>query len=209
MSFLPPTENPTLDAEGTPALYNAALYTITLGIFQHGVVFGILFLLRNFSSKRALDLHYLTLIFALSLVAGGLVFLVDQSLNAVKLFFFLEHEAVEFLIAIRVLAPETFVQNFSGRIVLFCWTVLSIITIAVSFNQFYGTGAVIVAWGAFISDLSVGISGGMLVWRWFTLQSRHTPSRFVQVKTAAEASAGVGFMLHGMLNQDFVCKSCD
>lgn len=159
-------------------------------------IFGLLFLFRGFSPKRALDLHYLTLIFALTFVALPIVFLVDLRIDQIKLLFFLEHEAVEYLIAIRVLAPAAVVARRSGLIVLLCWFGLVAITVPVMLDQHFHHAADIVAWCAFVSDFLVGISGLALVRRW--LLSRPL-TRFSLRKSRAEAIAGLGFMLHGFI----------
>ncbi|RMY73356.1 hypothetical protein D0863_03905 [Hortaea werneckii] len=194
---LPPTTNEYLLRLGDLALYNPELFAVAIALFQHSLVFGTLFLLRAFSPKRALDLHYLTLIFALSFVALPLVFLFDRRIDEIKLLFFLEHEAVECLIAVRVLAPSGFVAKWSGAIVLVAWFALVAITIPVVLDNWFHHAADIVAWCAFVSDSLLGLSGIALVRRWALRRSRLTG--FALRKLRAEAMAGVAFMCHGFV----------
>ncbi|KAI7221912.1 hypothetical protein KC333_g1481 [Hortaea werneckii] len=194
---LPPTSNNWLLRLGDLALYNPELFAIAIALFQHTFVFGTLFLLRAFSPKRALDLHYLTLIFALSFVALPLVFLFDRRIDEIKLLFFLEHEAVEYLIAVRVLAPPGFVAKWSGAIVLAAWCALVAITIPVVLDTRFRHAADLVAWCAFVSDFLLGVSGIALVRRWAVSRSRMTG--FALRKLQAEAMAGLAFMCHGFV----------
>ncbi|KAI7228330.1 hypothetical protein KC330_g7955, partial [Hortaea werneckii] len=194
---LPPTTNDWLLRLGDLALYNPELLAIAIALFQHTFVFGLLFLLRAFSPKRALDLHYLTLIFALSFVALPLVFLFDRRIDEIKLLFFLEHEAVEYLIAIRVLAPPGFVAKWSGAIVLAAWCALVAITMPVVLDSRFRHAADIVAWCAFFSDFLLGVSGIALVRRWAVDRSKMTG--FALRKLQAESMAGLAFMCHGFV----------
>ncbi|KAI6838101.1 hypothetical protein KC315_g1107 [Hortaea werneckii] len=194
---LPPTTNEWLLRLGDLALYNPELFAIAVALFQHNFVFGTLFLLRAFSPKRALDLYYLTLIFALSFVALPLVFLFDRRIDEVKLLFFLEHEAVEYLIAVRVLAPPGFVAKWSGAIVLAAWCALVAITIPVVLDSRFHHAADVVAWCAFVSDSLLGLSGIALVRRWAV--GRHRMNGFALRKLRAEAMAGLAFMCHGFV----------
>ncbi|RMY99285.1 hypothetical protein D0862_07190 [Hortaea werneckii] len=194
---LPPTTNAWLLRLGDLALYNPELLAIAIALFQHTIVFGTLFLLRAFSPKRALDLHYLTLIFALSFVALPLVFLLDRRIDEIKLLFFLEHEAVEYLLAVRVLAPPGFVAKWSGAILLAAWCGLVAITIPVVLDGRFGHAADLVAWCAFVSDFLLGLSGIALVRRWALSRSRMMG--FALRKLQAEAMAGLAFMCHGFV----------
>ncbi|TKA79831.1 hypothetical protein B0A55_02787 [Friedmanniomyces simplex] len=193
---LPTTHNRWIAVAGDLALYNSTLLLVAAAILQHTAVFGILFFLRGFSPKRALDLHYLAIVFALSFIAAPIVFLVDLRIDQIKLLFFLEHEAVEFLIAIRVLAPAVFVARRSGLIVLVCWCALVAVTVPVVLDEHFHHAADIVAWCAFLSDFLVGISGLALVRRWLV---GRPASRFMARKMRAEAMAGLGFMIHGFI----------
>ncbi|KAK3065029.1 hypothetical protein LTS18_012954 [Coniosporium uncinatum] len=217
LSLLPPTSNPWLLTHGDLALYNPTLLLSALGLFQHTLVFGLIFLLRGFSARRALDLHFLTVLFALSFVFAPLIFLVDYLIDATKLFFFLEHEAIEYLITIRVLAPASWVRERSGAVLLLCWTGITVVTIVVAFNPEYKHGADVVAWAAFVSDFLVAVAGVMLVVRWaVSLISKRAvrmaagggrgggyahgmsaAEKFARRKMAAEAMGGLGFMIHG------------
>lgn len=209
LELLPSNSNQWLAADGDIALYNEILLVTATALFQHTAVFGTVFLLRGFSSKRALDLHFLTIIFALSFVFAPLVFLFDQTIDSFKLWFFLDHEAIEYLIAIVVLAPKSIVKKYPGLIVFLCWTVLSCMSIVVAWNRKYHHGADIVAWGAFGSDFLVAVSGLVLIKRWLVARWRRRilgtsliwqslpEERFRRRKIAAEAMAGLGFMLHG------------
>lgn len=208
LELLPPTHNAWLTTGGDAALYNEILLVTATALFQHTTVFGTVFLLRGFSSKRALDLHFLTIIFALSFVFAPLIFLIDQSIDSFKLWFFLEHEAIEYLIAIMVLAPKGFVKRRAGLIVFLCWTGLCCVSIVVAFNQKYYHGADIVAWGAFVSDFLVAVAGIVLIKRWIVSRYKRRilgssmwqgmpDDKLKRRKLAAEAMAGLGFMLHG------------
>ncbi|GAB1740455.1 hypothetical protein NU219Hw_g5560t1 [Hortaea werneckii] len=194
---LPPTTNTWLLRLGDLALYNPELLAIAIALFQHTLVFGTLFLLRAFSPKRALDLHYLTLIFALSFVALPLVFLFDRRIDEIKLLFFLEHEAVEYLIAVRVLASPRFVAQWSGAILLAAWCGLVAITIPVVLDGRFRHASDLVAWCAFVSDFLLGLSGIALVRRWALSRSRMMG--FALRKLRAEAMAGLAFMCHGFV----------
>lgn len=210
-SLLPGTSNHWLKSFGDVSLYNGTLVLIATALFQHVAVFGLFFLLRGFSPKRVLDLHYLTIIFALTFLFAPLIFLLDRRIDGFKLDFFLEHEAIEVLIAIRVLAPTTFTMRRPGLVLLLCWTGLSVITTMVAFNEHYRHGADIVAWGAFFSDCLLGVSGIVLIKRWFTRNIERkvlfdaqvwtpTPAQELRRrKEGAEAMAGLGYVLHGML----------
>ena len=191
---LPTTQNHYIASLGEIALYNPTLLLAAAALLQHTAVFGILFFLRGFSPKKVLDLHCLTIVFALSFVAAPIVFLVDLRIDQTKLLFFLEHEAVKFLIAIRALAPRRFVAERSGAIVLVCWCGLVAVTIPVVWNEQIHHAADIVAWSAFVSDFLIGTSELALAWRWRT---RTPESSFVSRKMRAEALAGLGFMPHG------------
>lgn len=206
LSLLPPTTNAILLKGGDLALYNATLLLAANALFQHAAVFGLVFLLRGFSAKRALDLHFLTIIFAVSFIAAPLIFLIDTHIDSVKIWFFLEHEAIEFLIAIRVLAPKKFVRRHAGLIVFLCWTALSIVSIVVIFNSKHRHGADIIAWGAFASDSLISVAGATLIATWFrdreygkrSGEKLSAPDKFRRRKEAAEAMAGLGFTAHGL-----------
>lgn len=62
---LPTTQNHYIASLGEIALYNPTLLLAAAALLQHTAVFGILFFLRGVSPKKVLDLHYLTIVFAL------------------------------------------------------------------------------------------------------------------------------------------------
>lgn len=191
---LPPTTNPWLLAEGSLSLYNSILFLTSAAVLQHFIVFGIASLLRGFSPKRTLDLHYLTFFFAISLAAAPAVFLLDLKIDQIKLLFFLEHEAIEYLIFVRVLAPPHLVKRWSGLILFLAWTVLFCVTTVIVLDQFHHKAAMVAAWGAFSSDFSVGVAGAVLVQRWVVSKPS---SSFGARRVRAEGMAGIGFMTHG------------
>ena len=88
LGLLPPTINIHLLTAGDAALYNTTLLTLSVGLALHGLVFGLIFLLRSFDVHRALDLHFLTIVFALTLLVAPLLFILDPHVNAPLLFFF-------------------------------------------------------------------------------------------------------------------------
>lgn len=206
LSLLPPTTNPWLLQGGELTLYNPTLLLIANALFQHAAVSGLVFLLRGFSARRALDLHFLTIIFAVSFIAAPLIFLIDTHIDSVKLWFFLEHEAIEYLVAIRVLAPLRILQQYAGLLIFLCWTGLALVSMTVSLNAQHMHGADIIAWGAFTSDTLISISGAILIARW--LQDReygnHSDGeaglaiKAHRRKVVAEAMAGLGFCFHGL-----------
>lgn len=193
---LPETTNPYLLAGGSATLYNSIFLLASQAVLQHFLVFGIAALLRGYSFKRLLDLHYLTLLVALSIAAGPAVFLLYPEFGQLKLLFFLEHEAIEFLIFVRVVAPPHIVKRFSGLIMFVAWTVLFMVTVVVVLDQFHHSAAMLAAWGAFSSDLAMGVAGIVLVKRWMTSTSR---SNFGARRIQAEGLAGIGYMAHGFV----------
>lgn len=205
LSLLPPTSNPWLLKGGDLALYNSTLLIAANSLFQHAFVFGFIFLLRGFSSKRATDLHFLSIVFALSFIAAPLIFLIDTKIDSIKLWFFLEHEAIEYLIAIRVLTPVRVLKYHAGLVVFLCWITLSIVSIVVILVP-DRHGADIIAWGALTSDGLISISGFVLIARWFrkggfgkrSEEIMTSGDGFCRRKEAAEAMAGLGFCMHGL-----------
>lgn len=198
INFLPPTTNHWLVASGPIALYNPTLVTIANALSQHAIIFGIFFALRGFSAKRVFDLHYIILLLALTLSLAGLVFLVDTALDNYKVFFLLEHEAVEGVLALRVLLPAKVCRNHPALILFFLWTGLCIISVIISLNEFYGHAADLVAWGAFCTDFSIAIAGIKLVRKWYWLRPElATTSSIFRTKIRAEALAGAGCIIHG------------
>ncbi|KAE9367064.1 hypothetical protein N431DRAFT_445743 [Stipitochalara longipes BDJ] len=201
-NLLPPTTNAWLSSPSGPALlYNPTLDLISFGLFQHGLVFGIAFLLRNFSAKGVANLHYLTFLLSLTLILAPLVFLLDQYIDAIKLFFFLEHEAIEYLIAALIWLPCSLIAERSGLVILCLWLGLSAATIVVSLNDFHHHGADLVAWMAFVSDLLLAISGLRLIHAWWI--GRISKGNDLRSKVAVlqelriKAMSGGAFFLHG------------
>lgn len=191
---LPPTTNPILLEKGSLSLYTSILFLASAAVLQHFIIFGIFALLRGFSFRGLLDLHYITFLFALTVAAAPGVFLLDLRLDQMKLLFFLEHEAIEYLIFVRVLAPSRLVRNWSGMILFIAWTVLFLFTTVVVTDQFHHGAAMLSAWGAFTSDFAVGVAGAVLVRRWMMSTS---DSSFGKRRIRAEGLAGLGFMMHG------------
>ncbi|KAH7381764.1 hypothetical protein BKA64DRAFT_212822 [Cadophora sp. MPI-SDFR-AT-0126] len=203
INLLPPSTNPVLVASGPLALYNPTLILIATALSQHSIIFGIFFLLRGFSAKRVFDIHYLTFLQVLSLSLTGLIFLIDPAFDNFKVFFFLDHEAIEAVLALRILLPVKTCREYAGFILFCLWGALCTTSVAVSLSGFYSHGADIIAWGAFCSDFMLGISGVVLIKRWFELRPRlgHV-SPTLRMKAVAEGLAGFGFVLHGMFFSD-------
>jgi hypothetical protein len=197
-SLIPPTTNPWILKAGPLALYNPTLIIISTAISQHVILFGILFLFRGFSARRVFDLHYVTIIIALTLSLAGLVFLVDPALDNYKIFFLLEHEAAEVVLTLRVLLPPRISRDYAGLILFCCWSGLATVSIIVALSSLYGHGADLVAWGAFVTDFFLGISGCELIRRWYVARPKlASASPILRAKVRAEALAGAGFILHG------------
>ncbi|KAH9826064.1 hypothetical protein Tdes44962_MAKER10098 [Teratosphaeria destructans] len=197
------TTNAYLEATLHPSLLLAAE-----ALLQHAAIFGVLFFLRGFSVKRTLDLHYLSIIFALSLMAIPVVFVLNLDVDSTKLLVFLEHDAIEALVAIRVLAPANLITRRGGAIIFACWCGLIILTIPVVLNKQMGNhGTTIVAWTSFFTNLSITIAGLHLVRKWAvnarTSHKSHRHSRMPVITHfhhriyRAEALAGLGFVMHG------------
>ena len=67
-----------------------------------------------------------------------------------------------------------------------------------SLSNLYGHGADLVAWGAFCTDFFLGVSGIVLIMRWYAARSKlRTASPLLSAKIQAEGLAGVGYILHG------------
>ncbi|KAH7348601.1 hypothetical protein BKA65DRAFT_594398 [Rhexocercosporidium sp. MPI-PUGE-AT-0058] len=198
INLLPPSTNPALVVSGPLALYNPTLILIATALSQNGIIFGIFFLLRGFSAKRVFDTHYLTFLLTIALTLTGLVFLIDPAFDSFKVFFFLDHEAIEVALALRILLPVKTCREYAGLILFCLWGALCTLSVAVSLSDFYSHGADIVAWGAFCSDFMLGVSGVVLIKRWFDLRPRLSHvSPTLREKAVAEGLAGMGFILHG------------
>src|ERR1700760_813435 len=132
-NLLPPNSNPILQASAL-ALYNTPLILISTALLLHTSVFGTIFLLRGFSASRALDTQFLTIVFALSFPIAALIFLIDFQIDALKLLFFLEHEAIECVIALRVFLPKQVLVDHGGAVLMGCWAGLCLLSILVVSN---------------------------------------------------------------------------
>ncbi|EMD62210.1 hypothetical protein COCSADRAFT_343882 [Bipolaris sorokiniana ND90Pr] len=66
--------------------------------------------------KRMMDLHYLSLTFTITFLLLTIHFLSDLELNSSKLIFSTQHVGIEYLIAVRVLLPLSFVRRWIGYI---------------------------------------------------------------------------------------------
>lgn len=198
-SMLPPTDNTAL-LSSTLSLYNPTLFLASSALFQHTGALAFVFLLRGFCTKRVLDIHFLTIVFAVSMILAPFVFLINTELNRIKVLFFLEHEAIEVLIAARVMLPADLVARKPGLIILLLYSGLFCMSLPVIMHDFFSQSAMVVAWGAFLSDFLLGTSGLFLIKRWIT-KKRDVSSRAVTQKRQAEALAGLGFMLHGEYSQ--------
>jgi hypothetical protein len=198
IDLTPSTTNPWIVAKGPIALYNPTLILIANALSQHALIFGVFFLLRGFNVKRIFDLHYIIFLLAITLSLAGLVFLVDPALDNYKIFFLLEHEAVEVVLAFRVLLPIDVCRKHAGRILFGLWSGLCVISIFISLNGFHGHAADVVAWGAFCSDSFLAVSGVKLARKWYILRPQLANSSSVfRAKIRAEGLAGVGCFLHG------------
>ena len=194
---LPPTDNRWI-LESAVSLYTPTLFSASQALFQHTLVLAVLFLLRGFSSKRLLDLHFLTIGFATTMIVAPFIFLIDVKVGRLKLLFFLEHEAVEVLIAVRVLAPSQIVARRPGLLIFLLYSLLVGLSIFVVVDDFFSHSADVVAWGAFTSDFLLGLSGIFMIKRWMESRKREL-SKAARKKQQAEAVTGRRFMLHGEL----------
>ena len=195
ISMLPPTDNKPL-LSSTMALNNPTVFLVSSALFQHTATLAFIFLLRGFSTKRVFDIHFLTVVFAVTMILVPLVFLLYTELSRTKLLFFLEHEAIEVLIAARVLLPTELIARRPGLIILVLYSVLFAMSLPLVMHDFFSHGALFVAWGAFCSDFLLATSGVTMIKRWLTIR-REGSSRAVIQKHQAEALAGLGFILHG------------
>ncbi|KAK7712775.1 hypothetical protein SLS57_007729 [Botryosphaeria dothidea] len=199
-----PTHNPELTGPyGMAKLYNPSLDNLAFGVLQHGFVFGFAFAFRWFQPRKVLDLYYLCALFSLSGIVAALIFLYDRNpITVVKFNFFLEHEAIEYLIALKVVLAPRLVARHPGWTLFLCWLALSLATIAVSLTDHYKHGADIVIWGAFLSDAALTLAGTKLIHAWathvevvepFSRRTREIRKRLLRV----DAMAGLAMVLHG------------
>ncbi|KAF7189634.1 hypothetical protein HII31_09078 [Pseudocercospora fuligena] len=191
---LPHTDNEDLVAGGYLALYNPAFPIGAEALLMHSVFYGLFAVLRGFSLRRMLDLHYLSIAFAFTFILLPINFLFNLYVDQTKLCFFLEHVLIELLIGVRVLAPAKFIAQKPGLILLLGWLALVAASVVVIGNH----AALVVIGSAFISDFTVAVSGCVLMKRWW--QNRHDPdyTGFNKRKLTAEAVSGLGFLLHGI-----------
>ncbi|KXT12855.1 hypothetical protein AC579_5382 [Pseudocercospora musae] len=155
---------------------------------------NVAYVLRGFSLKRMLDLHYLAIAFAFTFILLPINFLFDLYVDQSKLCFFLEHVLIEFMIGVRIFAPAKFIAEKPGLILLLGWLALVAASVVVIGNH----AALYVLGSAFVSDFTVAVSGCVLMRRWW--QNRHGSdyAGFNKRKLIAEAVSGLGFLLHGM-----------
>lgn len=198
LGLLPPTNNKFLLKVGDAALYNPTFLTLSAGLFGHCFIFFIVFTLRSFSCARVLDLHFLVLLFAISLIIAPAMFLLNPNLNMPMLFFFLQHVAVECVIFIRVFDPRLCCY-YPGRVLLACWTVLAVVSSVIAFNDMiYNRAVEIVSWCAFISDFLTAVAGILLVQKWRRQKKRNAVTSMQRgTQVNAEALAGAGLFCHG------------
>ena len=128
---------------------------------MHSVFYGLFAVLKGFSLKRMLDLHYLAITFAFTFILLPINFLFNLYVDQTKLCFFLEHVLIEFLIGVRVLAPAKFIAEKPGLILLLGWLALVAASVVVIGNH----AALFVIGSAFISDFTVAVSGCVLTKR--------------------------------------------
>ena len=209
IDLTPATANPWILAKGPFALYNPTLILISNGLSQHALIFGFFFLLRGFNARRIFDLHYIIFLLAITLSLAGLVFLADPLLDNYKIYFLLEHEAVEIVLACRVLLPINVCRKHPARVLFALWSGLSIISIFISLDGFHRHAADVVAWGAFVSDSLLAVSGFKLVKKWYLLRPQLAScSPTFQTKIRAEGLAGIGCFVHGTWSSPRVGLYC-
>jgi hypothetical protein len=164
--MLPPSTN-ALQVVSDPGLYNTPLILISEALLLHTSVFGIIFLLRGFSPTRTLDINFLTIVFALTFPIAAFIFIADININALKLLFLLDHEAIEVILALRIfLLSKRVLVRSPGGVLLGCWLLLCAVSIVVAANP-YGHATDVVAWGAFLSDGLLAVAGSVLMARYF------------------------------------------
>lgn len=186
------TQNKHLLKGGPLALYEPAFVISFQGLFLQLLFWGIYSGLVGFSMKRMMDLHYLSVTFAVTFLLLTIHFMSDLELNSSKLIFFSQHVGIEFLIAIRVLAPPSIVRRWTGHIFFIVWLlVVGSTSVIVSDHAIYFAIAM-----ASLSDSLMTISGLVLVSR--KLRRRHA-SQFADHKLTVEAISGLGYLIHGKI----------
>ncbi|KAI1517212.1 hypothetical protein Ptr86124_004149 [Pyrenophora tritici-repentis] len=185
------TQNKHLHKEGPLALYESAFIISFQGLFLQLLFWGIYSGLVGFSMKRMMDLHYLSVTFAMTFLLLTIHFLSDLELNTSKLLFFSQHVGIEFLIAIRVLMPPSIVRQWTGLIFFVVWLLVVGSTCVIVSNH-----AVYFAIGmASLSDILISVSGLVLMVR--KLRQRHA-SQLAGHKLTVEAISGLGYLIHGL-----------
>ncbi|GME28332.1 hypothetical protein GTA08_BOTSDO05893 [Neofusicoccum parvum] len=200
-----PTDNPELTGPyGMSKLYNQSLDNLAYGVFQHGIVFGLAFAFRWFQPRKVLDLYYLALLFSFSGVAAPILFLWDRNpITTIKLNFFLEHEAIEYIIALKVVFAPQLVQKHPGRTLMASWLALFLATVAVALTNHYHHGADVVIWAAFCSDAALAAAGAKLVWNWLAdggeVVDHWSKADQLRVRLLrVEAMLGLALAMHGV-----------
>lgn len=206
VGLLPPTINHVLLSQGDAALYNEELLTISIGLFLHCTIFGLVLIVCSFDPARVLNLHLLTTLLALTLIIAPLVFLIDPHVNYYMLNFFLEHESLEILIAIRVFRPRL-CRNHPGYVLSGCFGALTCITTLLALNNKLRNHATdMVSWGAFISDGAVALAGCRLAYLWVKERkaTHHVQKRMEVMRV--QGLAGLGCIAHGMCSESKLKK---
>ncbi|KAJ6268138.1 hypothetical protein PSV08DRAFT_354837 [Bipolaris maydis] len=185
------TQNKHLLKGGPLALYNAAFVISFQGFFLQLVFWGIYAGLVGFSMKRMMDLHYLSLMFTLTFLLLTIHFLSDLELNSSKLIFFTQHAGIEYLIAVRVLLPSSFVRRWMGHIFFVIWLLIVGATgVIVSNHAVYFAIAM-----ASLSDTLISVCGLVLIAR--KLKQKQA-TQLIGHKLTVEAISGLGFLIHGL-----------
>lgn len=186
------TQNKHLLKGGPLALYEPAFIISVEGLFLQSLFWGIYAGLVGFSIKRMMDLHYLSMGFAATFLLLTFHFLSDLELNSSKLIFFSQHVGIEYLIAIRVLAPASIVRRWLGHIFFVVWLIVVGATcVIVSNHAVYFAVAM-----AGLSDSLVSVAGLVLMVR--KLRQKHA-GELTRQKLTAEAVSGLGYLIHGKL----------
>ncbi|EUC43437.1 hypothetical protein COCMIDRAFT_38634 [Bipolaris oryzae ATCC 44560] len=185
------TQNRHLLKGGPLAIYNAPFLIAFQGLFLQLVFWGIYAGLVGFSMKRMMDLHYLCLTFTVTFLLLSIHFLSDLELNSSKLIFFTQHVGIEYLIAVRVLLPSSFVRRWIGYIFFVVWLLMVGATcVIVSNHAVYFAIAM-----ASLSDTLISVCGLVLIGR--KLKQKKA-TQLTGHKLTVEAISGLGFLIHGL-----------
>ncbi|XP_014556803.1 hypothetical protein COCVIDRAFT_37674 [Bipolaris victoriae FI3] len=185
------TQNKHLLKGGPLALYSSAFLIAFQGFFLQLTFWGIYAGLVGFSMKRMMDLHYLSLMFVLTFILLTIHFLSDLELNSSKLIFFTQHVGIEYLIAVRVLLPSSFVRRWMGYIFFFIWLLIVGATCVIVSNHAVYFAIVM----ASLSDTLISVCGLVLIGR--RLRQKQA-TQFTAQKLTVEAISGLGFLIHGL-----------